>query len=232
MRYFIISIFVLLLVSCKKKKTQEPEVLPDTSVDHSYSGRLESELKIDVGSHGPVDSIFEFNASLVEDPASSARPVGFNAVSYNSKNTGTVYNGVSFLDFANRSTWDLQSEHIGNFTHIDNTPIPLIGNPLGALPPTFAGGAFTIQLQNISGVDEVVVSSFYNGAGSTGSSQKVRVIGPSMAFNFTEGVNSLPLNTDIRITVGLWKYNKLTRNKAEIEVNKVTSYVYKIRKTS
>ncbi len=230
MKYFIIVLFALGLLSCKKTKKLKPEVLPDTYVDPTYIGELNSYLKIGVGSNGPIDSIFTFYGSLTENSA-NAPYITFNKVIYNGNTTGSVDQGGNFLNFANRSNWDIGSDYIGNFTHTDNTPVALITNPVGSVPSTFSGGSFIVNLHNLSGADEVVVSS-YDGINFQGTSQKLGVFGPNFAFNFTEGVMDMPLNTDIRITISLRKHSIITKNGVTIEVNKYTEYVFKTRKTS
>lgn len=230
MKYFIIVMFALGLLSCKKTEKLKPEVLPDTYVNPTYIGELDSYLKIGVGSNGPIDSIFTFYGSLTENSA-NAPYITFNKITYNGNTTGSVDQGVNFLNFANQSNWDLRSDYIGNFTHTDNTPVALITNPVGSVPSSFSGNAFIVNLHNLSGADEVVVSS-YDGINLQSSSQKIDVFGPNFAFNFTAGVADLPINTDIRITIRLRKHTTVTKNGATIEVNKFTEYVFKTRKTS
>jgi hypothetical protein len=233
MKYLIIAVFVVSFAACKKTEKLKPEVLPDTYVDPTYFGIFESALNIGVGSNGPVDSTFKFNASLWEKSADPAPYIAFDKISYNGNIMGSVDNGVKFLKFANESNWDIQSAQIGNFTYSNNAPAPLIGNAAGLIPPTFSGSALAINLQNISNADEVVVSSLYDVMDFSNSPQTVKVQGvQNYAFNYVEGVYAMPLNTDIRITISLRKYYKLTKNKVEIDVCKVTNYVYKTRKTN
>ncbi len=232
MKYFIIAVFIVSFVACKKTEKLKPEVLPDTYVDPSYIGRMESHLNIGVGSNGPVDSTFRFNSALWENGA-NAPVVGFKKVIYNGYVANTIDQGVRFLDFANHSNWNLQSSYIGNFTHTDNSPTPLIGNVTGLVPPTFSGGELNLDLQNISNADQILVTAFDDGMNILGSSQTFMVEGrQNLSLAFTANVLYLPLNTDIRITVSLWKFNKLKGNNYEIDFGKVTNYIYRTKKTS
>lgn len=233
MKYSIITVaFAFVFLACKKTETLKPEVLPDTYVDPTYTGKLESNLSIGVGSNGPVDSVFSFSSGLWEQSGDPAPFVGFGRVIYNGRTSSTVDNGVKFLDFANRSSWDIQSTYIGNFTHIDNTIIPLIGNAAGLIPSSFSGGSLTINLQNVSNADQIVVS-LSDLISLGGSTQKFAVQGnQNLSLNFYNGINQIPVDSEVQIKVTLWKFNKLVRNGNNIELNKSTTYIYRTKKTS
>lgn len=222
----------VLTLSCKKTEKLKPEVLPDTYVDPTYTGIVESHLNIGFSGSGP-DSTFRFNASLWEESGDPAPWIPFKKVSYNGKENTTIDQGVKFLGFANNSNWDFQSSHIGNFTHNDFTSTPLISNAFGLIPATFSGDVINLNLQNISNADRIVVTAYDGGFAILGYSQTFEVNGAqNLSLAFSENVANLYLNTDIRLTVSLWKFHNLKRNNYNITFAKVTNYIYKTRKTS
>lgn len=230
--YFIIVVFASGLLACKKTEKLKPEVLPDTYVDPTYTGIIESHLNIGFRSNGS-DSTFRFNASLWEESADPAPWVPFNKVSYNGKENSTIDQGVKFLGFANNSNWDFQSSYIGNFTHTSYAPTPLISNASGLIPTTFSGSVLNLNLQNISDADRIVVTAYDGGFAILGYSQTFEVNGAqNLSLAFSENVSNLYLNTDIQLTVSFWKFHNLSGSNYTISFAKVTNYIYKTRKTS
>lgn len=230
MRYFIISVFVLLLVSCKKKKTQEPEVLPDTYVDPTYYGLLESDLNINVGNNGPVDTTFRFEARLWEKFGNDYQYLGFKSFSYNNIDPLTVDNSNSFLRLANQSNWTLQSTQTGNFAYFNGASTPLISNAAGLIPSTFSGSEINIDLHDITNADIIRVKIF-DASWLSEFSQTYEVGGRSnMQISFP--VDGWARNEDMKITVSLLKLDKFSRDNMDANANKSTNYIYRSMKTS